>query len=68
MREFKYVAINKRGKSSSGQVAAKNVKDAKAQLLQEGLTPLKLNSLGKSEIGKSNSSKERIPHQLRKLK
>ena len=59
MREFKYVAINKRGKSSSGQVAAKNVKDAKAQLLQEGLTPLKLTSLGKSEIGKSNSSKER---------
>ena len=59
MREFKYVAINKRGKYSSGQVAAKNVKDAKAQLLQEGLTPLKLTSLGKSEIGKSNSSKER---------
>ena len=59
MREFKYVAINKRGKSSSGQVAAKNTKDAKAQLLQEGLTPLKLTSLGKSEIGKSNSSKER---------
>ena len=57
MREFKYVAINKRGKSSSGQILARNSKEAKEQLVKEGLTPLKLSNVEHKSKGsqKSNS-------------
>lgn len=57
MREFKYVAISQRGKSSTGEVVAKNSKEAKTKLLQDGLTPLKLTSVGKSGKGSTKSSK-----------
>ena len=57
MREFKYVAISQRGKSSTGEVVAKNSKEARTKLLRDGLTPLKLTSVGKSGKGSTKSSK-----------
>ena len=58
MREFKYVAITKRGKSSSGEVLAKNSKEAKLKLQQDGLTPLKLTQVRKTSKGNSNAAKD----------
>jgi len=58
MREFKYVAITKRGKSSSGEVFAKNSKEAKLKLQQDGLTPLQLTQVRKTSKGNSNEAKD----------
>ena len=58
MRDYKYVAITHRGKSSSGKVLAKNTKEAKQKLHQEGLTPLKLTVLSKTNKGNSKTAKE----------
>ena len=58
MRDYKYVAITNRGKSSSGKVLAKNTKEAKQKLHQEGLTPLKLTVLSKTNKGNSKTAKE----------
>ena len=42
MPEFKYIGITNKGKSASGKIVAKNSKEAKEKLQEEGLTPLKL--------------------------
>ena len=60
MREFKYVAINKRGKSATGQILAKNTKEAKEKLQKEGLTPLKLSASGNKSQGKSKATSDVI--------
>lgn len=58
MREFKYVAINKRGKSSSGEILAKTSKEAKENLKKEGLTPLKLSILSNPDKTKKKVSND----------
>ena len=58
MREFEYVAITKRGKSSSGAVLAQNSKEAKLKLQQDGLTPLKLTQVGKTSKSNSNAARD----------
>ena len=55
MREFKYVAITQRGKSSSGLISAKNTKEAKEKLVKDGLRPLKISSVGKHKKSSSKS-------------
>ena len=60
MREFTYVAINKRGKSASGELLAKNSREAKEKLQFEGLTPLKLRAKGKSQKGQSKIASEAV--------
>ena len=42
MREFEYVAITPQGKSANGTITAKNLKEAKSILDDEGLKPLNL--------------------------
>ncbi|MDA7699555.1 type II secretion system F family protein [Opitutales bacterium] len=56
MREFKYVAITQRGKSSSGVISAKNTKEAKEKLVKDGLRPLKISSAGKHKKSSSKSA------------
>jgi type II secretory pathway component PulF len=55
MREFKYVAITPRGKSSTGEIIAKNAKEAKEKLVEDGLRPLKLTVVGKNKKTSSKS-------------
>ena len=52
------MAITHRRKSSSSKVLAKNTKEAKQKLHQEGLTPLKLTVLSKTNKGNSKTAKE----------
>ena len=67
MREFEYVAINKRGKSSSGKLLAQNSKEAKLKLQQDGLTPLKLKAGWKNfEMGNSNAARDAGKKKLKK--
>ena len=58
MRDFTYVAINKRGKSSSGEILAKNSKEAKEKLQLQGLTPLKLKAAGNTQKSKTKAESE----------
>ena len=60
MRDFTYVAINKRGKSSSGVILAKNSKEAKEKLQLQGLTPLKLKGTGSNRKGQSKVASEAV--------
>lgn len=65
MREFTYVAINKRGKSSSGKLLAKNSKEAKENLQGKGLTPLKLKAVGNSPKGQNKAANESTNNQFK---
>ena len=58
MPEFKYVGITNKGKSASGKIVAKNSKEAKEKLQEEGLTPLKLINDKSGTKAKSKSSND----------
>jgi type II secretory pathway component PulF len=49
MAKFKYVAIDLKGKSLSGEVEADDLKKAKQLVRAEGVTPLKVTKVGGSE-------------------
>ena len=58
MPEFKYVGITNKGKSASGKIVAKNSKEAKEKLQEEGLTPLKLINDKSGTKAKSKNSND----------
>ena len=59
MPEFKYVGITSKGKSASGKIVAKNSKEAKEKLQEEGLTPLKLINDKSGTKAKSKNSNDK---------
>ena len=52
MAEFEYVAVDKRGKTRTGNVSARDTRGARRKIMQTGLTVLKL----KMSAGRSNDS------------
>lgn len=52
MAEFEYVAVDKRGKTRTGNVSAPDTRGARRKIMQTGLTVLKL----KMSAGRSNGS------------
>ena len=61
MAKFKYVAIDVRGKSLSGEVEAPDQKGARQLVRSEGLTPLKLSRIGGNDSKVSKKPKKVIP-------
>ena len=61
MAKFKYVAIDVRGRSLSGEVEADDPKAAKQLVRGEGLTPLKLSRVGRDATKGSSPPKKTIP-------
>ena len=61
MAKFKYVAIDVRGKSLSGEVEAPDQKGARQLVRSEGLTPLKLSSIGGRESQDTKKRKNDNP-------
>ena len=49
MAKFKYVAIDLKGKSLSGEIEADDSKKAKQLIRANGVTPLKVTKIGGSE-------------------
>ena len=60
MAKFKYVAIDVRGRSLSGEVEADDPKAAKQLVRGEGLTPLKLSRVGRDATKGSSPPKKTI--------
>ena len=63
MKDYKYVAIDAKGKPLSGVISAESPKDARAEIRKEKLTLLKLEA-SKSKVGgkpnrKSNKSEDK---------
>ncbi len=58
MREFKYLAIDSKGRTLSGEVSAEDAKHARKNLKKEGLTPLKIDLSGEQK-GKGSSKDKR---------
>ena len=53
MAKFKYVAINSKGKTLPGEIAASDAKEARQKIRQKGLTPLQIKSLSGGDSEKS---------------
>lgn len=49
MANFKYLAIDLKGKSQSGEIEAEDLKGARQKVRSEGLTPLKITAVGGTE-------------------
>ena len=63
MKDYKYVAIDSKGKTTSGIISAESPKDARVEIRKEKLTLLKLEA-SKSKVGgksnrKSNKTKDK---------
>ena len=63
MKDYKYVAIDSKGKTTSGVISAESPKDARVEIRNEKLTLLKLET-SKSKVGgksnrKSNKTKDK---------
>jgi len=65
MAKFKYVAIDVRGRSLSGEVEADDPKTAKQLVRSEGLTPLKISRLGGDSKKETSVPKKTIPFSKR---
>lgn len=61
MAKFKYVAIDVKGRSLSGEVDADDPKSAKKLVREQGLTPLKLSRIGSDPSKESSAPKKIIP-------
>ena len=59
MAKFKYVAINSKGKTLPGEIAASDAKEARQKIRQKGLTPLQIKSL-------SGGDSEQAPRKQKK--
>jgi len=59
MAKFKYVAINSKGKTLPGEIAASDAKEARQKIRQKGLTPLQIKSL-------SGGDSEKAPRKQKK--
>jgi type II secretory pathway component PulF len=53
MAKFKYVAIDSKGKTLPGEIAASDAKEARQKIRQKGLTPLQIKSLSGGDSEKS---------------
>ena len=60
MREFEYVAITPQGKSANGTITAKNLKEAKSILDDEGLKPLNLVASKATNKKKNNKQNKKL--------
>ena len=60
MREFEYVAITPQGKSVNGTITAKNLKEAKSILDDEGLKPLNLVASKATNKKKNNKQNKKL--------
>jgi len=65
MAKFKYIAIDVRGRSLSGEVEADDAKGAKQLVRGEGLTPLKVSKFGGDSKKESSVPKKTIPFSKR---
>lgn len=59
MAKFKYVAIDSKGKTLPGEIAASDAKEARQKIRQKGLTPLQIKSL-------SGGDSEKAPRKQKK--
>ena len=57
MADFKYVAVDAQGKTQSGEVSAKDGKEARSALRKQRLTPLKVSPAGGSDKTKKSPSR-----------
>ena len=57
MADFKYVAVDAQGKTQSGELTAKDAKEARSSLRKQRLTPLKLSIAGGTENSKRSRSR-----------
>ena len=49
MSRFSYVGIDIRGKTSSGEIVANDIKEARLKIKKNGLTPVSVKSIGSTE-------------------
>lgn len=59
MAKFKYIAIDSKGKTLPGEVAASDPKQARQKIKQKGLTPLQITSLSGGNLDKEKSKKKK---------
>ena len=59
MAKFKYIAIDSKGKTLPGDIAASDSKQARQKIKQKGLTPLQITSLSGSNLDKEKSKKKK---------
>ena len=57
MSRFSYVGIDIRGKTSSGEIVANDIKEARLKIKKNGLTPVSLKSIGSTEKKSAKSKK-----------
>ena len=57
MARFSYVGIDIRGRTSSGEIVANDIKDARLKIKQTGLTPVKVKPIGGESKAKAKPKK-----------
>ena len=57
MSRFSYVGIDIRGKTSSGEIVANDIKEARLKIKKNGLTPVSVKSIGSTEKKSAKSKK-----------
>ena len=58
MAKFKYIAIDSKGKTLPGDIAASDKKQARQKIKQKGLTPLQITWLSGSNLDKEKREVE----------
>ena len=57
MSRFSYVGIDIRGKTSSGEIVANDIKEARLKIKKNGLTPVSVKSIGSTEKKAASKTK-----------
>ena len=60
MAKFKYVAIDSKGKTLPGEIAANDAKQARQKIRQKGLTPLQIKSVSGGGLEKDKKKTKKI--------
>ena len=66
MAKFKYVAIDSKGKTLSGEIAANDSKQARQKIRQKGFTPLQIKSVSGGVLEKDKKKTKKITSSKKK--
>jgi len=66
MAKFKYVAIDSKGKTLPGEIAANDAKQARQKIRQKGLTPLQIKSVSGGGLEKDKKKTKKISSSKKK--
>jgi len=66
MAKFKYVAIDSKGKTLPGEIAANDTKQARQKIRQKGLTPLQIKSVSGGVLEKDKKKTKKITSSKKK--